>query len=74
MNTGDALEFFGILAMGVSTLVFAALWWAAFLTGDPVLVSISKYGERYPEVVLWFIVAPLMLFGMYSYLQRLPSD
>lgn len=72
MKTRDALEFFGILAMSVSTLVFAALWWTAFLTDDPVLMTISEFGERYLEAALWFVVAPLMLFGMFSYLQRLP--
>lgn len=73
MNSRDALEFLGILSMGTCTLVFAALWWTAFLTGHEIYMTIARYGERYPEAALWFLIGPLMLYAIHSYLHRVPS-
>lgn len=70
MTARDALEFFGLLAMGACTVMFAALWWTSFLTNDAIRMTISSYGERYPEVALWFLITPLMLYGLGSYLSR----
>lgn len=71
MNRRDVLEFVGILTMAACTLVFAALWWAAFLGGGTIHVTLVEYSERYPEAAIWFVAAPLMVFGLTSYLRRL---
>lgn len=71
MTSRNALEFFGVLAMGACTVMFAALWWTSFLTNDAIRMTISAYGERYPEVALWFLISPLMLYGIGSYVERI---
>jgi|GEM_PF-1967061 len=73
MTPRPTLEAVGILTMSACTLTFAALWWTAFLSGGAVQLTIVQYGERYPELALWFILTPVMLFSLYSYLNQLPD-
>lgn len=73
MISRTTLEAVGILGMSACTLTLAALWWAAFLSGGVVELTIVQYGEHYPEMVLWFLLTPVMLFSVYSYLQHLPD-
>lgn len=74
MTVRTAVEFLGIIAMAATTLFFAALWWAAFFTDAGVHMTVSTYGEAYLEAGLWFLLAPLMLFGLFSYLKRIPRE
>lgn len=74
MTRRQVVELLGVLGMAACTLVFAAVWWTAFITGRPVLVTIDEYSEAYPEAVLWFLLGPVMLFALYAYLSRFPDD
>lgn len=74
MRTRRLLEVLGILCMVACTIVFASIWWTAFLTCDVIRLSISQYGECALEAALWFVTAPLMLFALYSYLERVPRS
>lgn len=73
MSRQHVLEFFGVLFMGTCTLVFAALWWTAFVTGHSVRMTITQYDEAYLEAGIWFLIMPVMLFSLYSYLRRFPN-
>lgn len=72
MTRRRIIELVGILGMASCTLLFAAVWWVAFLTGHPVLVTIDTFGETSLEIVLWFLLGPVMLFSIYAYLARFP--
>jgi len=71
MNHRDAIEFVGIILLATCSLVFAALWWTAYLTQNAIQMTINQYGEATLEAGIWFVVTPIMLFGVSSYLARL---
>lgn len=74
MNHRDAVEFVGILLLATCSLVFAALWWSAYITQNAVYMTIDQYGEATIEALVWFVAAPVMLYAVSSYLRRLAED
>ena len=53
-------------AFGLS-LVTIGIWFLAFGNGGRALIRIDTYGEKYPELVLWAIVVPILTVGLHYY-------
>ena len=74
MKHRDAVEFVGILLLATCSLVFAALWWSAYISQNVVNMTIDQYGEATAEAVVWFLITPVMLYAISSYLRRLADS
>lgn len=44
----------------------AIIWWVAYLFGNAsVLITINEYGEMIPELFMWIIIFPIVVYGFY---------
>lgn len=50
--------------LGISVQLFL-IWFCAWLCGGSVMVYINKFGEACPELLLWFITIPVVIYGFY---------
>jgi CBS-domain-containing membrane protein len=46
-------------------MLLTMLWFAAHVSGDAVTVTINDYGEQTAELVLWFVVWPVIAVGLF---------
>ena len=58
-----------IVAIVFTTIVFQ-VWALAFYNGDSVVVFIDLYGEKYPELLLWIVAFPFLVYGLVSLLRQ----
>lgn len=55
---------------GCAVLVLV-LWVMAYANPtDSVSVSINRFGEKYPELILWALVVPILTVGLHYYIER----
>ena len=52
-----------MLALGF-VILFLGIWTAAFLNGGTIQVDVNHLGEGVPELVIWIIVFPVMIWNM----------
>jgi len=56
-------------AFGLSGLLIAT-WGMAYHQGGAVLVTINEYGEMYPELAMFTLLIPVMLYGAWETMGR----
>ena len=58
-----------IFSLGYSFGVFiygVIAWILAYLSSSSsVLITINEYGEMIPELFMWFIIFPIVVYGFY---------
>ena len=58
------LKMFAVLSTFSQTLVLVYTWFIAFKNGDSVIVYINRFGEMYPELLMWIVCVPLICIGI----------
>lgn len=51
------------------TVIICMIWWIAYFNNDRVMVTINMVGERNFEMVLGFVLIPMMVYGFYWFLK-----
>jgi hypothetical protein len=54
-----------VFPFGFSAILIG-VWSAAYQNGGSILVTINQYGEMYLELVLFCLVVPVMLYGIWK--------
>jgi hypothetical protein len=45
--------------------ILAYTWFAAWFNGGSIIINIDNYGEATPELFMWFMVTPFIVYGAY---------
>jgi len=53
----ELVDVVGVWLLAAATLSFGVVWMTAFVNGEPVLVSINAYGERWVEFGAWLVTS-----------------
>lgn len=56
------------------TILICYTWFGAFFNGDQITVTINDIGEKYPELALWILTAPILLYGTYLIMRKIWDD
>lgn len=59
----NAVKLFTIMFLFGQLLVLMHTWFIAFFHGDRVMVYINMAGERDLELLMWFVVTPIIASG-----------
>ena len=59
-------EFSLLTTFGLTFIVLAQCWFTAYFHSSmSVLITINEYGEAIPELILWFVMTPICVYGLY---------
>jgi len=56
------------------SIVLMNVWFVAMLNGGTMRLSIDAYGEMWAEYVLWLVLTPVLLLGLYYVLEELSTE
>jgi len=47
------------------TILLSAIWFAAAATGNSLTVTVNRFGERTPELIMWVLLVPVISAWLY---------
>jgi len=66
------IKLFSLGYMLGSFLFMSACWWMAYFGGTAsILITINDYGEMIPELFMWIILYPVVIYGFISILKEM---
>jgi hypothetical protein len=53
------------------TLLVIIIWFTAFSNNNKVLLDINSIGEAIPELIMWVVIIPLFVYGMWETMKEM---
>lgn len=68
MNSRELIRILALSWMWGLSIVTNLIWWLAYIQGGKTTVYINLFSEMYVELVMWFIVLPIITVGLHYHL------
>jgi uncharacterized membrane protein len=51
-------------------LILINIWFLAALNGGSIMLTVTAYGERWAEYLLWLVLTPVLVLGFHYTLEQ----
>lgn len=65
----ESVEIGGILSAFMGTIALLTIWTFVYVNGGSVTITVTTFGERYVELVLFWLTVPVLGVSLWLYLR-----